>query len=47
MYSKEFLDSLGLDPAIFEPDCEAESSKAPCDQGTVAEYDDIDDILTF
>ena len=27
MYSKEFLDSLGLDPAVFDPECEAESSE--------------------
>ncbi len=22
MYSKEFLELLGLDPAVFDPDCE-------------------------
>jgi len=27
MYSKEFLESLGLDPAIFDPECEPESRK--------------------
>jgi hypothetical protein len=26
MYSKEFLESLGLDPAVFEPDHESESA---------------------
>ena len=27
MYSKEFLESLGLDPAVFDPDCEPASAK--------------------
>ncbi len=27
MYSKPFLESLGLDPALFDPDCEAKSRK--------------------
>ena len=47
MYSKEFLDSLGLDPAVFDPECEPDSSNAPPDQGRESVYDDIDGILTF
>ena len=31
MYSKEFLESLGLDPAVFDPDCEPVSTKRSCD----------------
>jgi hypothetical protein len=27
MYSKEFLESLGLDPVLFDPDCEVKSRK--------------------
>ena len=27
MYSKEFLESLGLDPAVYDPDCESVSTK--------------------
>ena len=30
MYSKEFLQSLGLDPALFDPDCESVSTKPWC-----------------
>jgi hypothetical protein len=30
MYSKEFLESLGLDPAVFDPDCDQEPSGDPC-----------------
>ena len=26
MYSKEFLESLGLDPAVLDPDYESESA---------------------
>jgi len=26
MYSKEFLESLGLDPAVFDPDYDFESA---------------------
>ncbi len=28
MYSKEFLESLGLDPALFDPDCDPASTKS-------------------
>ena len=40
MYSKEFLESLGLDPALFDPDCETRSSDSSC--GCI----DLD-LLTF
>jgi hypothetical protein len=30
MYSKEFLQSLGLDPALFDPDCESASTNVSC-----------------
>lgn len=29
MYSIEFLKSLGLNPAEFDPDCEPERTKGP------------------
>ncbi len=30
MRSKTFLESLGLDPVVFDPDCEEASSEDPC-----------------
>ena len=49
MYSKEFLESLGLNPAIFDPDCEPAGTKPWCeyfeDKNPVC--DDEDGILRF
>jgi hypothetical protein len=49
MYSKEFLESLGLDPALFDPDCEPESTKPWCDhfEDKNPVFSDEDGILSF
>jgi len=49
MYSKEFLDSLGLDPAVFDPECEPASANPVCDhfEDKNLVYDDADGILSF
>jgi hypothetical protein len=49
MYSKEFLESLGLDPALFDPDCEPVSTKSSSDhfEDKNPIYDDEDGILRF
>ena len=41
MYSREFLESLGLDPAVFDPDCEPESGEDTCTMLCAP------DVLTF
>jgi hypothetical protein len=42
MYSKEFLESLGLDPVQFDPDCDSVSTESCCEP-----FDLITGILTF
>jgi len=49
MYSKEFLESPGLDPALFDPDCEPISPKRSSDHSEDKNpvYDYEDGILRF
>jgi hypothetical protein len=49
MYSKEFLESPGLDPTLFDPDCVPVSAKPWCDhfEDKNPVYDYEDGILRF
>jgi hypothetical protein len=48
MYSKEFLESLGLDPAVFDPDYQLDSSgKDKSGQGHHDEDSDPTPICAF
>ena len=48
MYSKEFLQSLGLDPAVFDPDYQLESSgKDKSGQDHHTEESDVTLICAF
>jgi len=45
MYSKEFLESLGLDPAVFDPECEPDCEPEISKDTTVTVWGP--DVLTF